>query len=165
MPVYAVDKLISQARRLAAEYRQTTGRPLPGISVEIAHYDAAYHLDLELCPGQQTGIDAIGKGNREAKRIQIKGRAIFDNQKSGQRIGQLRLDQGWDSVVLVLLDEEFNAFEIYEAERANLEEAIKGNKSNRSKRGALSVAKFKVLGRLVWTKDDGKLDGDVWTNR
>ena len=39
MSVYAVDKLIAQARQLAADYRRTTGKPLPGVSNEIALHD------------------------------------------------------------------------------------------------------------------------------
>ena len=97
---------MSEARKLAVEYRRTTGKPLPGISGEIANYDAARLLDLELvkdnAPG---GYDAIGKGKREGRRVQVKGRAILDEKKSGQRIGQLKLEQDWDSVVLVLMDD------------------------------------------------------------
>ena len=40
MSVYAEEKLIGQARLLAAEYRRTMGKPLPGISSEIALHDA-----------------------------------------------------------------------------------------------------------------------------
>ena len=38
--IYAAEKLIAQARQLAAEYRRTMGKPLPGVSAEIAEYDA-----------------------------------------------------------------------------------------------------------------------------
>ena len=72
------------------------------------------------------------------KRIQIKSRTIFDESKSGQRIGQLNIDQAWDSVVLVLMDEEYEPYEIYEAEREDILEYINSASSGRAKRGALS---------------------------
>lgn len=80
MSLYSVDKLISEARRIAAEYRRTTGKPL-GISAEIARHDACTNLELE--PQEDAaGYDAIGlKGEREGVRFQIKGRAIFDGKK------------------------------------------------------------------------------------
>lgn len=165
--VYSVDKLIAQARLLATEYRRATGRPLAGISGEISQYDAARLLDLELRPGENAGYDAIGRGARAGRRVQIKARAIFDQSKSGQRIGQIKVDQDWDSVVLVLMDENFEPFEIYEAERADLVEALSDNTAgNRSKRGAMSVARFKAIGRLVWTREHGIEDDDgIWDNQ
>ncbi len=161
MSVYAVDKLITEARKLAADYRRATGKPLGGVSSEICQHDAARLLDLEICDSRAGGYDAIGRGSRSGKKIQIKGRAIFDERKSGYRIGQLKTDQEWDSVMLVLMDENLEPFEIYEAERAaimaDLEQA---KESRRSTRGAMSVAKFKNLARLVWSLDAaGRDDG------
>jgi hypothetical protein len=155
MSVYAVDKLIAQARTLAREYRAATGKPLPGVSTEIAEYDAARLLDLELCPTPRPGgYDAIGRGARAGRRIQIKGRAIHDEKKSGQRIGQVKADQDWDSVVLVLLDSDYEPVEIYEADRAAVLGATgEGRDSKRSKRGALSVAKFRHIGERVWSRE------------
>jgi hypothetical protein len=165
MTVYSVDKLMAQARRLAADYRNATGKPLGGISVEIAEYDAARLLDLELCKDRAAGYDAIGHGSREGKKVQIKGRAIFDKQKSGQRIGQLKLDQEWDCVALVLMDDEFNPGEIYEAERADIIEALGDKAGKRSKRGAMSVARFKIIGKLVWTREEGPINDEIWDNQ
>ncbi len=165
MTVYAVDKLIAEARRLAADYRDTTGRPLAGVSAEISRYDAARLLDLEL-QTDDAGFDAVGRGARAGRRIQIKARAIFDQEKSGQRIGQLKIEQPWDSVVLVLLDERFEPFEIYEAEREDLlPELERAADSRRARRGAMSVARFKALGRLAWAREDGIIEDGVWDNR
>lgn len=165
MSLYSVDKLISEARRLAAAYRKATGKSLGGISSEIAEHDAARLLDLELCREKPGGYDAVGCGTRAGKRIQIKGRAIFDERKSGQRIGQLKADQEWDSVMLVLMDEQFEPYEIYEAERAEVLEALRETEgSKRQKRGAMSVAKFKAIGRLVWAREEGAVDDEIWEN-
>ncbi len=163
---YAVDRLISEARRLAAEYRRTTGKPLPGISGEIAENDAARLLNLKLVKDEQLGYDALGLEHREGIRYQIKSRAIFDESKSGYRIGQLKLDRDWDAVLLVLMDENYEPFEIWEADRDTLEEAVEESAaSKRAKRGVLSVAKFKVLGTLVWTREEGEIDDEIWDNQ
>ena len=166
MSVYSVDKLIAEARRLAADYRRVTGKPLAGVSSEVCQYDAARLLDLEICDPPVGGYDAIGRGARAGKRIQIKGRAIFDERKSGYRIGQLKVDQEWDSVMLVLMDENLEPFEIYEAERedimADLERA---GRSRRASRGAMSVARFKNIARLVWTRENGVESDEIWDNR
>lgn len=165
MAVYSVDKLIAEARRLSAEYRKATGRPLGGVSAEIAEYDAARSMDLEICEPKPGGYDAIGRGKRAGMRIQIKGRTIFDEGKTGQRIGQLKIEQDWDSIMLVLMDENLEAFEIYEAMREDIMQAVAdSNVSNRNKRGAMSVAKFKAISRLVWTRENGVESDEAWNN-
>ncbi len=157
MGVYSVDRLIAEARRLAAEYRRTTGRPLAGISSEVCVHDAIRLLDLEATTGP--GYDAIGRGARAGLRIQIKGRTIPASGRSGQRIGQLRLDREWDLVLLVLMDDELEPFEIHEATREAVVEAL--DEGKRSRRGAMSVARFRRIGRLVWNRDQGLLaDGE-----
>jgi len=101
--IYAQEKLIAQARQLAAEYRRTMGKPLPGISTEIAEFDAVRLLGLEPRPaGEEAGYNAVDPA-RGGKRIQIKARTIFDEDKGGQRVGQLKMGQEWDSVVLQYL--------------------------------------------------------------
>ncbi len=164
MSVYSVDKLISEARKLAADYRKATGKSLGGVSGEIALNDAARLLDLELCDSSVGGYDAIGRGRLEGKRIQIKGRAIFDEGKSTQRIGQLKIDQEWDSVVLVLMNESYEPVEIYELDREKIMDDLSGAESKRKKRGAMSVAKFKIIGQLVWREDEGVIDDEIWDN-
>ncbi len=163
MSVFAVDKLISQARQLAAEYRRTMGKPLPGISNEIAEHDAIRLLKLKQVEKQVGGYLATDP-SRGDKRIQIKSRTIIDENISGQRIGQIKVDQPWDSVVLVLMDEEYEPYEIYEAEREDILEYVGGSSSSRSKRGAMSVARFKIIGRLAWTREDG-VEPEVWDNQ
>jgi hypothetical protein len=159
---YAADKLIAQARILAAEYRRTMGRPLPGISNEIAEHDAVRLLGLEAAKTEQGGWDAVDPAN--GKRIQIKSRTIVDESKGGERIGQLKMNQDWDAVVLVLMDEDYMPYEIYQAERDELEEYAAKSSSSRAKRGALSVGRFKIIGRLRWDRDNG-LDAEVWDNQ
>jgi hypothetical protein len=162
--VYAPDKLIAQARQLAAEYRRTMGKPLPGVSNEIAEHDAIRLLRLQpKASAQEGGYHAIDP-SRGNKRLQIKSRAIFDEAKSGQRIGQLNMEAAWDSVLLVLMDEDYEPYEMYEAERADIEAFSAKSSKGRSKRGALSVARFKIIGRLAWTREDG-IEPQSWHNQ
>ncbi len=163
MSIYAEEKLISQARKLAADYRRTMGKPLPGVSNEIALHDAIRLLELIPVDKSVGGYDAIDP-NREDKRIQIKSRTIFDDNVGSQRIGQIKLDQEWDSVVLVLMDEEYEPFEIYEAERDELLEFVDKSSSSRAKRGILSVSRFRIISRLAWTREDG-LEPEIWDNQ
>ena len=151
---YDVDKLMVEARRLAAEYRRATGKPL-GISSEIAVHDVARIMDLDIASSNQGGYDAIGRGEREGKRIQIKGRSITEEAKSSQRLGQMKLEQDWDSVMVLFMDDNYEPVEIYEAERDKILEAVKNTSNKRKNRGAVSVKRFKVIGRLVWSKSQG----------
>ncbi len=153
MTVYSIDKLIAETRRLAAEFRRSTGQVLP-VSGEIARHDAARILGLTLCEQRTGGIDAIGQGGREGQRIQVKSRVLSRDKKSGARIGQLNPNGDWDTVVLVIMDEDYEPCEIYEASREEVEEAMCSS-SSRSNRGAISISKFKIISWLVWTRETG----------
>jgi len=156
---------MDQARKLAAEYRRTTGQALP-ISGEIAINDVIRIMDLEPVPDRNLGYDAVGKGDRQGMRYIIKGRTIFDESKSGHRLGQFRFDIDWEGMFLVLMNDDYEPFEIYEADVSVLREAVEESSgSKRSKRGPMSVAKFKVIGRLVWTKEEGRIEDEVWDNQ
>lgn len=154
MSVYSIEKLITETRRVAAEFRRATGQMLP-VSGEISRYDVAYHLNLNLNDQCQAGVDAIGRGEKRGKHIQIKGRVIIDEGKSGHRVGQLNLGGDWDVVILSLMNADFEPYEMYEATREDILDALSKSTGKRSKRGALSVAKFKIIGQLVWTREHG----------
>lgn len=156
MSLYDVAKLMTEARRLAANYYKATGQTLP-LTNEIARFDAQRLLNLGPVQEEIAGVDAIGLGLREGQKIQIKGRVQFEGSKAKQRIGQLALDGKWDSVVLVLMDENYNAVELVEVQRAVIETALQGVAQN--KRGAMTVGKFKSLGTVVWSEsaDDPSL--------
>ena len=165
MSLYSVDKLISEARRIAADYRRATGKPL-GISAEIARHDACTYLELE--PREDaSGYDAIGlKGEHEGVRFQIKGRAIFDDKKGGQRLGKIKAEQDWDKILLVLMNEDFETTEIYQASRDDiLNDIDEAGTTGRSKRGVMSVARFKRLAHLVWNNDEGLISEKIWDNQ
>ena len=145
-----VMEILHEAKRLAQRYRHATGKPL-GITGEVAEYEAARILGLKLTPARQAGYDAIEERHGTLHRLQIKGRCILPNCKPGQRLGSIDIEQDLDSVLLVLLNENFDATAIYEADRQNVLAALStpGSKA-RNERGALGVAKFKAIGRLRW---------------
>ena len=149
MSVFAVDKLMEQTRRLAAEYYQTTKQTLP-VSTELAKYDASRLLDLTAPEQPIAGIDAIDK---QGNKIQIKSRVIFKEGNAGYRIGQMNVNAEWDVILLVLMDKDYHPFEIYSAPRHEIE-AVQNDKPNlkRGKRGAMSVAKFKAISELLWVR-------------
>jgi len=147
-----VIELLGQAKALAREYYSLTGRPL-GVTGEVAEYEAARLLHVELTPARQAGYDAIERSAGSVKRLQIKGRCLQEGCKPGQRLGSIRQEQDWDAVLMVLLDHKFDATEIYEAQRPAVLAALNapGSKA-RNERGALSVSKFKSIGTLRWAR-------------
>ena len=144
-----IGSVLKAAKRAAVAYYRLTGKPL-GITGEMGEYFAAKHLGLKLADARTPGFDAYEKDGRL---IQIKSRSFPRKKLSGQRIGTIRLDRGWNSVVLVLMDELFEPFAIYEADRKSIKEAlVKPGSKARNERGALSVTKFISIAAEVWSK-------------
>ncbi|WP_296934949.1 hypothetical protein [uncultured Marinobacter sp.] len=145
-----LQEILAAAKNVAVRFKKLTGKPL-GITGEIAEFSAAKLLDLKLAEARQAGYDAT---DREGRKVQIKGRCLPEKPDPGQRLGSIRLDHEWDSVLLVLLDDMFEVIEIWEAERPAVERAIlaPGSKA-RNERGALAVTKFKKIGAKVWPVD------------
>ena len=153
MSLYSIDKLINETRRLATEFKRTTGTILP-VSGEIARHDVSRLLGLTLTQDSRCGYDAIGNNQYKGPRVQIKSRVIGDAVKTSHRIGQLNTSGDWDIVILSLMDDEFEPLEMYQASREEILEAI-SKSSKRNKRGAISVAKFKIISQLAWTREQG----------
>jgi hypothetical protein len=147
-----VMEILGEAKKLAREYYALTGKPL-GITGEVAEYEAARMLGVELTPARQAGYDAIEKSGESERRLQIKGRCLLPGCKPGQRLGSIDVSKDWDSVILVLLDQNFDAKEIHEAERVAVLEALSapGSKA-RNERGQLGVTKFKSIAKLRWSR-------------
>ncbi len=139
-------ELLAEAKKLAQRLRALTGKPL-GITGEVAEYEAARILGVTLQPARHAGHDATEDYDGQPRRLQIKGRGLLDGSKPGQRIGSIDIEKEFDAVLLVLLDGNFDATAIYEAEREAVIAALKhpGSKA-RNERGALGVAKFKSIG-------------------
>ena len=84
------------------------------------------------------------------ERLQIKGCAVFGDKRQPHRLGQLKLDKPWDAAVFVLMDEEYEPFEMFEATHSIVENALAASKPNH--RGSISVSRFKIIGERVWTR-------------
>jgi hypothetical protein len=146
----SVIAILAAAKKLAQRYRALTGKPL-GITGEIAEFEASRLLKLDLLQARQVGYDAVCIENGLPRRLQIKGRCILPGSKKSQRLGRIDVKKEFDAVLLVLMDESFNALEIYEADRAPVIAALTAPGSrSRNERGALDVRKFKSIGRRVW---------------
>lgn len=69
-----VMEVLRGAKLLAQQYRVLTGKPL-GITGEVAEYEAARLLDVELTPARHAGYDAVRMA--DGRRYQIKGRCVL----------------------------------------------------------------------------------------
>ncbi len=146
MSVYQLEKLMTETRRLAAEYRRTTQLVLP-VTSELARFDAMSLLGLDEPEVKTSGVDAVKNGLR----YEIKSRVIFGGSKKRQRIGQLHPEASWDSVLLVLYNEDYQPTEIYEMDKATAIAVVAEDaKKTVAKRGIMSVEKFKTLAKRVW---------------
>ena len=162
MGIYSVDKLIAETRRIAKEYRLATGKTLPA-TPEIAINDAISILEMSPNEEKTPGYDAIFEQGDEKLRVQIKGRVIFNGKKQGHRIGQLKVEQQWDAIVLVIMDDDFMPDESYMAKREDILTELEDKQKN-NKKGAMTVAKFKLISELLWTEQNGFEQGDTWSN-
>ncbi len=164
MDTFAVDKLMSETRRIATQYRANTGQTLP-VSAELGRYDARKLLLLDLPSKAQKGIDFIAtQGPYANKFIQVKSRVIFDEGRKGYRIGQLNLDAAWDIVVLVLYAEDYQPFAIYASSKEDVNAAIEHRSSLHRQRGLMSLSKFKAISTLVWSQENGLEWDEIWSN-
>src|SRR3990172_11362816 len=87
-----IGAILNEVRRLAIQYRTETGKPL-GVTAEIAEFEAARLLGLELSEARQPGYDAVRLHGSGPRRLQIKGRCILGDSKPGQRVGSIKLDK------------------------------------------------------------------------
>lgn len=155
-----VGEIIKAIKQLARKYRLLTGRPL-GVTGEIAEFEAARLLDLQLATVRQPGFDAIGRKGSSSVRYQIKGRCILEKKKRGGRVPAIERGGEWDYVLLVLLDEDLEPTSIYQASRPDVIRALTlpGSKA-RNERSQLGLSQFKAISRLVWNRDSSKQSND-----
>ena len=74
-------EILAEAKKLAQRYRALTGKPL-GITGEVAEYEAARILGVELTPARQAGYDAIEIREGQPYRLQ---KRKTGKEKQGQR--------------------------------------------------------------------------------
>jgi len=158
MGIYSVNKLIAETRRIAKEYRLATGKTLP-VTPEIAINDAISILELSPNDENIPGYDAIYEVAGESLKVQIKGRVIFNEKRQGHRLGQIKSEQEWDAVILVIMNADFMPEEIYMAKRDEIMDVLEEKRKN-NKKGAMTIAQFKLISELLWTEQNG-LEQDV----
>lgn len=147
-------EVLRDAKMLGRRYYELTGKPL-GITGEVAEYEAATKLKLQLHPARQAGYDATEVRQDGLVKIQIKGRCVSNPRKITGRLGAIDLRQAFDTVLLVLLDSDFNAFAMYEATRAKVEEALTRPGSRaRNERGALAIKQFMAISTCRWSRNE-----------
>jgi len=149
-----IGKIISKVRPLAVRYYLKTGKPL-GVTGEIAEFEAARLLGLKLCIARQAGYDALRiKNGKVITRINIKSKRLINPSKLKGRLGKIDLKKDFDSVIAVVLDEKFEPFVIYEAERKDVKKALlKPGSKSRNERGALAIQRFKSISKLLWKRN------------
>lgn len=76
-----------------------------------------------------------------------------DPRKVSARVGAIDISKPFDSVLLVLLDENYDAFAMYEVPRDKIVAALEAPGSRaRNERNQLGIAKFKSISSLRWSK-------------
>jgi len=149
LDIAALRSVIRDAKEIAKRYRKLTGKPL-GITGEVGEFTAAELMNLQLTGARQPGYDAVAP---DGHRIQIKARCILPESKRSQHLGNIRLKHEWDTVMLILMDGDFEPLEIYEAKRPDIErELTRPGSKARNVRGSLGVNKFKSIALLKWLK-------------
>jgi len=143
---YNIANLMAQTRLVAADYRNSTGQALP-VTAELARFDAIDKLNLLKLDGAQ-GIDALDPRHPDEKFL-IKGRVIFKGGKARQKLGRLGLDSGRNHLLMVIYDKDYQPTEIYQVDRQVIESELANTPTD--SRGSMTVAKYKAIGRQVWT--------------
>ncbi|MSR13780.1 MAG: hypothetical protein EXR86_04295 [Gammaproteobacteria bacterium] len=150
MSVYAVDKLMSEARRLATEYKKLTGKTRP-LSAEIAINDAVRLLSLVPVTDPGLGYDAVQNHADRQERCVIKARVLFDPAKNAHRLGDVKLDKPWDTLLVVLMNASYETTEIYAVSREAVANAVAERAEH--KKANLTIAKIKFIGALAWARE------------
>ena len=146
-----IETILRAVKPLALQYHELTGKPL-GVTGEIAEFEAATLLDLELLEARSEGYDAIMQRKGRPERIQIKGRFKHDGGKWG-RVPSINIEKKFDSVLLVLMQGEYEVVEMWKASRQAVFKRLRepGSKA-RNERNSMSVPQFKSIATLVWHK-------------
>ncbi len=158
---YDINQLMTQTRKLAADYREQTGQALP-VTEELARFDAINILGLRKNE-QSNGIDASDKidpntsekvpiNEQKIDHYLIKGRVIFKAGKARQKLGKLSLKSKWTNLLMVIYNAEYLPTQIYTIKRSIIDKEMANLPQD--KRGSMTIAKYKAIGELVWGSPD-----------
>jgi hypothetical protein len=148
-------KVVGKVKLLAKRYYELTECPL-GVTAEIGEYEAVRRLpNLRLEPPRRSGHDVTRhRRGKQPYRLQVKTRRILN--KKSQQIGAIDIEnKEWDGVLLVILDESYDATAIYEVNRKSIEARLREPGSKARERGVLSVSAFKQAAgdKPTWSRE------------
>ncbi len=147
---YKPDLLMEEARQLAAAFYSQQGETL-ALTNEIAQYDAARYFQLSEQVSKYIYM-------HQKKKVLIKGRVIFDEQKIRHyRVGQLHLTQKWDALWVVLLNAAYESTKIYGLSRSHVEALV----SSATRTARLSLGQVQAQGVLLWESNAGMTGASV----
>ncbi|MBV1910402.1 MAG: hypothetical protein KUG78_13955 [Kangiellaceae bacterium] len=149
---YDIKRLMGQTRKLAADYRRETGHVLP-VTEELARFDAVNILGLRKVDSAE-GIDArdnLNSNDSNDVGYLIKGRVIFKGGKARQKLGKLSLNTTWNRLLMVIYDSDYLPIQVYSVDREIIDNEMAH--VNQDKRGSMTVAKYKAIGKLVWSSE------------
>lgn len=136
---------MEQTRLVAADYHNTTGKALP-VTAELARFDVIDKLNLQKLE-QPELADAMDPTKDE--KYLVKGRVIFKGGKARQKLGQLNMDIHWQALLMVLYDADYQPTQIFNIDRDIIEKELA--LAPKDKRGSMTVAKYKAIGKCIWT--------------
>src|SRR6478735_6343225 len=88
-------ELLKEAKELAVRYYKITGKPL-GVTGEVAEYEAAQKLGLQLAPARTAFYDAYREAGQNRETFQVKGRAVAANDRYRGRVPKINCDGVFD---------------------------------------------------------------------
>lgn len=143
--------LLEQAKKLAGEYYRLTGKPL-GVTGEVGEFEAARILGLDLAEARTAGYDATDK---DGVRYEIKARYFEGKYAGSETISSISRHETWDILLVVLLDKQFDAYRILEADKDKVLEVLNNprNKAERERR-VLSISRVSEIGRVKWSREE-----------
>jgi hypothetical protein len=147
-------ELIIRAKAVAVRYRRLTGKPL-GVSGEVAEYEVARVLGLNLSPARTQGYDAVRSEGDRTIRYQIKGRAVDPRNLRRGRVPTINLKHEFDFVLLALLNQEtLDLVEIWQTSRELVQPRLEAPGSRaRNERGSLGITQFISIAEEIWEAD------------
>lgn len=75
-------------------------------------------------------------------------------KKQGHRIGQIKIEQEWDAIILVIMNADFMPEEIYMCKQDIILNELEEKKKN-NKKGAMTLAEFIFISESLWINQDG----------
>jgi len=144
--------LMGEVKRVARQYYVLTGKPL-GVTGEVAEYEAARIMRLQLAPAREASYDALTTQSPRVEKIQIKGRAVDPSRRYVGRVPKMRLEPRFNKAILVLLDRStMEALEIWQAEYDDVKRRLTDPGSRaRNERLSMGISQFRSIATLVWS--------------